>query len=162
MLGRKWMSCGLPGPLLCSAEWSQEEQKALLFRQCHRLDLASLQDMSWPETIILVPESRGCDSKWQPGRQCGWEEPLCSKGNNLFLCLASWLPRKPTMNAAEWTVPCGDVYLPLITVLGEAQIHLGLLLVPTAKGCVTSPRLVEHPWEVFFSFVLLGNLVMPL
>ena len=121
MLGRKWMSCGLPGPLLCSAEWSQEEQKALLFRQCHRLDLASLQDMSWPETIILVPESRGCDSKWQPGRQCGWEEPLCSKGNNLFLCLASWLPRKPTMNAAEWTVPCGDVYLPLITVLGKLK-----------------------------------------
>lgn len=37
------MSCGLPGPLLFPAEELVGEQKALLFRQCHRLDLASLQ-----------------------------------------------------------------------------------------------------------------------
>lgn len=51
----------------------------------------------------------------------GEKSPCAPKGGNLLLCLASWLPRKPTMKAAEGTVPRRCLPASLITVPGKVK-----------------------------------------
>lgn len=140
------MSCGLPGPLLCSGQSeTRRNRRPLLFRQCHRLDLASAARRELTRDNHLVPESRGLTHVCS--RKTAWVRRALapSKGSNLFLCSCFLASQKANNegcrgNRAAWRcLPASD-HRPR-----EGQIHLGLLLVPTAKGCGTSPRLVEHP-----------------